>query len=88
MDFDFDAGNCKYVSFEVVIALFKRYPDVKFRRQGWNGENMWIQCQRPDKNSKMTQPYIYIKTADDELVPWVASQTDLFAEDWEQLPLE
>jgi hypothetical protein len=29
-------------------------------------------------------PYIMIKTADDELtcVPWLASQTDLLAEDW------
>lgn len=25
---------------------------------------------------------IYMKTANDELVPWVASQTDIFAEDW------
>lgn len=25
---------------------------------------------------------IYIKTADDKLVPWLASQTDLLSEDW------
>ena len=28
-------------------------------------------------------PYIYMKTADDKLVPWLASQTDVFSEDWE-----
>ncbi len=28
-------------------------------------------------------PYITMKTADDKIVPWVASQTDLLAEDWE-----
>lgn len=30
-------------------------------------------------------PYITMKTADDCIVPWTASQTDLLAEDWEVL---
>ena len=30
----------------------------------------------PDDKSKMTLPYIYMKTAQDDLVPWLASQTD------------
>jgi hypothetical protein len=28
------------------------------------------------------RPYLMLKTADDEFVPWVASQSDLLAEDW------
>jgi hypothetical protein len=28
-------------------------------------------------------PFIAMKTADDKVVPWLASQTDLLAEDWE-----
>jgi hypothetical protein len=28
-------------------------------------------------------PYIEMKTADNKLVPWLASQTDLLAEDWD-----
>lgn len=51
-------------------------------RSGWNGKNMWITLQVPDNHSKMRRPYIYMKPVDDELVPWVASQTDLLAEDW------
>lgn len=54
----------------------------KVSRSGWNGSNMWLQLQRPDADSKMTRPYIYIFTADAQLVPWVASQSDLLAEDW------
>ena len=27
-------------------------------------------------------PYIIMKTADDKIVPWLASQTDILAEDW------
>ena len=51
-------------------------------RHGWNGKNMWIALQRPDANSKMSLPYIYMKTAQGDLVPWLASQTDLLADDW------
>lgn len=28
------------------------------------------------------RPYLMMKTVDNDLVVWVASQTDLFAEDW------
>lgn len=51
-------------------------------RTGWNGKGMWLELQVPDAHSKMTLPYIYMKTAQDDLVPWLASQTDVLAEDW------
>jgi hypothetical protein len=31
-------------------------------------------------------PYIMMKTADGSFVPWVASQTDVLAEDWVTVP--
>lgn len=52
-------------------------------RSGWNGKGMWLNLQTPDSNSKMTLPYIYMKTADNQQVPWLASQTDLLSNDWE-----
>ena len=55
----------------------------KMTRVGWNGKGMYIELQRPTALSKMTLPYIYMKTAQGGLVPWLASQTDLLAEDWE-----
>ena len=51
-------------------------------RAGWNGKNMWLALQVPDAHSKMSLPYVYMKTADDKLVPWLCSQTDLLAIDW------
>lgn len=63
-------------------------------RAGWNGKDIFICLQSPDPNSKMTQPYLYIDTknvtslsdnAPRGRVPWLASQTDLLAEDWEIL---
>jgi hypothetical protein len=55
----------------------------KVARSGWNGKDMYIELQEPDEDSKMTVPYVYMKTADDNLVPWLCSQTDLLATDWE-----
>lgn len=53
------------------------------RRRGWNGKGMWLELQRPDAHSKMTLPYVYMHTAQGDLVPWLCSQTDLLAADWE-----
>jgi hypothetical protein len=64
----------------------------KVRRVGWNGKGIFIELQRPDRNSKMSSPYIFIDTtglqtenaaAPKSRVPWLASQTDMLAEDWE-----
>jgi hypothetical protein len=72
-------------SFSSALSLLKSTPGpngAKVAREGWNGKGMHIQLQRPDEHSKMTLPYIYMKTVDGHLVPWLASQTDLLAEDW------
>jgi hypothetical protein len=63
----------------------------KMTRQGWNGNGIFIKLQLPTAESKMTAPYIYIDTtglqttnvaAPKVRIPWLASQTDLLAEDW------
>ena len=53
----------------------------KVAREGWNGK-MYLELQRPDEHSKMTLPYIYMRTAQGDFVPWLASQTDMLSEDW------
>ena len=45
-------------------------------REGWNGKGMWVVAQIPDAHSKMTLPYLYMKTVDDNLVPWLPSASD------------
>jgi hypothetical protein len=54
----------------------------KVTREGWNGPGQYLELQVPDEHSKMRKPYIYISPVDGELVPWLASQTDLLANDW------
>lgn len=68
------------MNFGQAIALLKL--GKKVARQGWNGRNMWLSLQVPDAHSKMSLPYIYMSTVKSELVPWLASQTDVLAEDW------
>jgi hypothetical protein len=63
----------------------------KMARAGWNGKGIFIKLQLPTAESKMTSPYIYIDTtgldttnpdAPKSRVPWLASQTDMLADDW------
>ena len=70
-------------------AIFALKNGMRVYRKGWNGEGIFLELQVPDAHSKMTAPYIYIDTTGlttDKLkakVPWLASQTDMLAEDWE-----
>jgi hypothetical protein len=68
------------MNFGHAVELLKA--GLKVARLGWTGKGMWLKLQRPDEHSKMSLPYIYMKTADDHLVPWLASQTDVLSEDW------
>ena len=62
-------------------------------REGWNGRGMWLELQRPDAHSKMTLPYVYLNYPANAVntpgarVPWLASQTDMLAEDWHGVEL-
>lgn len=69
--------------FDEALAALRQVRGARASRRGWNGKGMWISVQWPDANSKMTMPYIYMRTACGDLVPWLASQTDLLADDWE-----
>ena len=65
------------------FALYQLRDNKKVARRGWNGNGMWLGLQTPDTHSKMQRPYIYMSDAQGKLVPWLASQTDMLAEDWE-----
>lgn len=58
----------------------------RITRAGWNARGQHVEAQRPDKGSRMSVPYLVLKNAQNELVPWVPSQGDLFARDWAILP--
>lgn len=62
------------MTFGIALELLKK--GVKVAREGWNGKGMWLRIVIPDKVD------IGMETADNKLVPWLASQTDMLAEDW------
>ena len=62
----------------------------KVARAGWNGKGMWLRLVKntwainfEDDGCQFENfPYIVMKTVDEKIVPWLASQTDMLAEDW------
>ena len=70
----------------------------KVARAGWNGKGMFLFLV-PGSTFKVNKApllgiypegtevnycsHINMKTADDKVVPWLASQTDVLAEDWD-----
>lgn len=72
----------------------------KVAREGWNGKGMFVFLV-PGSTFKVNRPpllgiyeegteinyhaHIDMKTADNKIVPWLASQTDVLAEDWGQI---
>ncbi len=72
----------------------------KVARTGWNGKGMFLflvagstfTVSRPPLLGIYPEgtvvnycPHIDMKTADGSVVPWLASQTDVLAEDWQVL---
>lgn len=76
-------------SFGDAVELLKAGKRVA--RSGWNGKGMWLTLVKANAydvgirsmgGATKLLPYIAMKTVQDELVPWLASQTDMLAEDW------
>jgi hypothetical protein len=75
------------MTFGLAIEALKQ--GHKVSRSGWNGKGMWLYFI-PASHWETTRglelldglPWIGMKTVDDKFVPWLASQTDVLAEDW------
>ena len=61
-------------------------------RSGWNGKGMFLflipsgwefTCDIEGIEESITEPFICMKTAQGNLIPWLASQADILANDWE-----
>lgn len=72
--------------FSFSVALERLKQGEKLQREGWNGKGQWIEIRDQSKNTsdslRMTLPFIFIHTVQGDHVPWLASQTDMLAEDW------
>ena len=79
-------------------ALEQLKAGKRVTRAGWNGKGMFLFLVHGESITNLIHENygnaehekampvldaIYMKTADNNLIPWLASQTDVFAEDWE-----
>ena len=79
----FEEANkpCDGMTFGHAIESLKK--GLKVARKGWNGKGMYLFYIHKDfDGAVMTKEYIMMFAADSEYVPWLASQTDMLAEDW------
>jgi len=84
------------MNFDFSSALNHMKAGFHVSRAGWNGKGMWLiivdAVQGEQLSLDLTKlndgkkvellHWIGMKTADDKFVPWLASQTDMLAEDW------
>lgn len=77
-------------------AIYALKDGLKVCRSGWNGKGMFLYYVPANNYPAVTEiaketfgdtvpygAYIAMKTAQNNVVPWLASQTDVLAEDWE-----
>lgn len=86
--------QCDAMPFGLALEALKK--GLKVGRSGWNGKGMWLALiagenwgigghapyDTPGAAHINHLPFIGMKTADDKFVPWLASQTDMLADDW------
>ena len=70
------------MTFGLAIEATKK--GLKVARAGWNGKGMFLfYVDRPVAYWGCEgSNWIGMKTADNKAVPWLASQSDVLAEDW------
>ena len=83
--------ECYDMTFGTALELLKK--GYKVARSGWNGRGMFLLYIPSEKWGVIDKialgipegnllPWIGMKAADGKFVPWLASQTDMLAEDW------
>lgn len=87
------------MNFGEVIEAMKKDPSKRFARKGWNGKGMFIYLvegrtvpldewngDAPVDHDITINAHVDMKTADDSIiVGWLATQTDMLKEDWEEV---
>ena len=85
---------CNAMTFGLAVEALKK--GLKVARAGWNGKGMWLFLIQGSNDIAKLHGYgfgeymgepafrdaIFMRTVDNQLIPWTASQTDVLAEDW------
>jgi len=83
------------MNFPEALTLILNDDETAITRDGWNGRSlgktMFVRVQHPDDHSQNTESYLYIFIESAGIgrgyvrVPWVPSQQDMFATDWQKI---
>ena len=98
VDSDSPVGVVPFGSFS--WALMRVQDGAKVARRGWNGKGMFVFLV-PGSTFNVNRPpllgiypegteinyhaHIDMRTADGQIVPWLVSQSDMLANDWEEI---
>lgn len=91
-----DPGPSVEKVFDFGEAIRRMKCGSRCARKGWNGKGMFVMhCSVDGEDYTLSdgmevtrRDYLYMKAADNTVVPWVASQTDILAEDWYEVKKE
>lgn len=74
----------------VGVALSALKQGQRVTREGWGApeQNIYIELQEPDQNSKMTQPYIFMNTPEYGNAPYALCNEDIMEDDWRVISVE
>ena len=80
-----NATNPKVGRMDIGDAIRELRRGLVVTRRGWNGRGTYIGLCEAGRNPyhPQTAEYVYFVLMAGDRVPWVASQTDLLATDWE-----
>lgn len=67
--------------FGYALEILKRNEKYGIRLPKWS-EDVFIRVQYPDKDSKMTAPYLYVESRFGR-VPWKETMIEIFSNYWE-----
>lgn len=77
--------EAQWLDFSDALRVIRR-GGKRIARRGWNGKNMWLRVRYEHSGISddgfHRRAYIEMKTADNTLVPWLCSVTDMLAGDW------
>ena len=93
----FDAAYRPTTGMTFGLAIEALKAGKRVARSGWNGKGMWLFLIQGSNDIAKLHGYgfgemmgeptfrdaIFMKTVDNQLVPWTASQTDCLADDWQ-----
>ena len=72
----------KFIKTNTFSEALRQCKNGKGMRLSQWAEDVVIRCQRPDEQSKMTAPYLYVESRFGK-VPWKETMIELFADNWE-----